>query len=786
MIFTPPKSAKLVILLMVLFINTYLVLGFTGTVSSFYGQSNPFNITFSGNENNTQYLSIPQYSYINNVTFTSQLIEGNITLLYKPNYLNMTDTCQGEIAFEPKVGYEFYVCANDGVTDYGCKTYLSEMNKSNTFSTESFLYNASKQYRLKFNWKRIQYKDMNNSALNGYNDSGTFSNSIVNDSCTENRTVDNRIGCYDDAACTTNFGGGQYAVGYRFGPYYYHYAPTPSDGRIYETYTRIGGSNAILSTPINSSSCTLIDSYYFSDDCDWESCICPGHSNYISNLNKYYQCTLGTPSSLPSSLCTYSNDTTTYSNYFNLTNINTSFSSILLSSGNISFLSDKKYFISNTNQINLSNINSVNISQLNSILSSNCTCTNCSIIGYNCNIPFNFHSDSAGILSVNLTNATYSYGIDFCNNSLGIPSNRSILNISFYDENSLTNISVNVSGTIQLNESNYTFSEVNVGNLYMCIYPSWGNTTISAYFQYVNAVSERYYISNLVLTNDAQKINMYNFVSSTGLSLLKSILYNYYYTLTPGYIGKLQRYYPSLNSWITVQVDKSDNQGQLLYYVYQNNVDYRFIWELNGITQEQTDPMKFICGVGVDCEQSFTLTNPASVDRYSGMTWYPSYNNATGIYSITWFDTNNQVSSVRLVVQQMASNGEIIICDTTTSSSSGTITCDTTGYNGVILIQATRTASPAVFFFSDQIDKSIKELAEAFSNKGMTNDGVFLSFLLSLGIASLGFINPILSIVGLLFSFVIIYFLGIMTIFTGVILTSIICLGLIVALMVKR
>jgi len=45
-----------------------IVMGVSGQVSSFYGETNPFNITFVGEDNQTIYLEIPRYAYVENIT----------------------------------------------------------------------------------------------------------------------------------------------------------------------------------------------------------------------------------------------------------------------------------------------------------------------------------------------------------------------------------------------------------------------------------------------------------------------------------------------------------------------------------------------------------------------------------------------------------------------------------------------------------------------------------------------------------------------------------------------
>ena len=87
-----------------------------------------------------------------------------------------------------------------------------------------------------------------------------------------------------------------------------------------------------------------------------------------------------------------------------------------------------------SNKINISLNNTV----INTILSSGCTCTNCSIVGDDCRIPITFHSDTAGILEYSGIDLNYSYGIGACSDD---SYNYTIMNISYRDEATLINIS---------------------------------------------------------------------------------------------------------------------------------------------------------------------------------------------------------------------------------------------------------------------------------------------------------------------------------------------------------
>lgn len=357
-------------------------------------------------------------------------------------------------------------------------------------------------------------------------------------------------------------------------------------------------------------------------------------------------------------------------------------------------------------------------------------------------INISFYSKTAGILQVNLTNATYSYGIDNCSNSFGIPTNATALNFTSYDENNLTLLTLdNVVGTIYIPNYNFTTNYANVNKFSVCIYPYWFNTTVDAYYQYTAGETERYYLNKLYLNNITGLVNLYNFNGTNAIRYdLQETTYNYFSSLYPNLFGKLQRYYPASNSWITVQLDKSDENGRMLYYIYLNSVDYRIIWsDENNNVLYMTDPIKFICADGVNpCIDSHIIPKTSELESYSGMSWIPSYNNNTGIYSLSWTDSNNLISSVTMLVQSESSDRVITICNTTTQSSSGTIVCNVSSYYGTIVVRGIRTASPPNLFFLDTIIKPLQQLNDILTSVGRTNDGIFFAGLIQITFVSFG------------------------------------------------
>lgn len=113
-----------------------------------------------------------------NLPLTKQAVYPNQKISFQLASLQMKDGCNGDINLAPTTLYPLIVCVNDGITDYGCKTYTSgEYGAGSILETGLFSQDTSKNYRLKINWKRIRYINVDNPALNWKYDNGESSDS---------------------------------------------------------------------------------------------------------------------------------------------------------------------------------------------------------------------------------------------------------------------------------------------------------------------------------------------------------------------------------------------------------------------------------------------------------------------------------------------------------------------------------------------------------------------------------------------------------------------------------
>ena len=437
-------------------------------------------------------------------------------------------------------------------------------------------------------------------------------------------------------------------------------------------------------------------------------------------------------------------------------------------------------------QYNLNTNLSLNITHFNAAINDNCNCGTygCYINDSYCYIPLQFSLNSTAVINYYDLYVNYTAAIGNCTDY-----DKPILNFSIYDENALTLLTANVSGTIEFAGYNYTFNYYDVNKFSVCADVGSYSDSIDAYIQFKQAVQERYYIENYKINASVTRlVNMYNFDDDTGLSELNAITYNYYYAPYVGLIGKLQRFYAGENVWRTVQIDKTDDDGQLLFWIYQNTHDYKIIWEEDGAELDRTTSLKFICDTATECEDSFVVEEADDADNYLGMGYSGVFNNNTGIYTFTWTDSNSLVSSVKLLVQKPVHDGYIDICDSTLSSSSGSIVCNVSGYDGIIQVRAIRTASPDDPFYYEVLEIVSNTLAQVLSGEGLSSTGNFLSLLIAIVFVGFGAAtgSALLVVIFGIFSSIIIYLLHIGTFLTYVLLTTIIGVGIIVAYILKR
>ncbi len=374
-------------------------------------------------------------------------------------------------------------------------------------------------------------------------------------------------------------------------------------------------------------------------------------------------------------------------------------------------------------------------------------------------------------------------------------SNILFLNLSFYDETDL--FALNVSGELIFDvwetdasiTTSFNLSFSRLDNYAVCLYPTNAIFNTNAYFKYApydyTGFTHRYYLYHAVVSNASQSISLYNFNKTAGVSDLKAtVRYISDYTYFENVYAKLMRYYPAQNVWRTVQMDRSDDFGLLFFNVIEETQDYKLLFQYEGVTIYTTNQMKFVCLSGI-CELTFVMSPSASGGSGQNLSYSTSYNNNTGIISITWNDYAGLTTNVRLWVTKDTLDGYTTICDTSLSSSAGTLLCNISAYYGTFAVKAYSSASPETPFYMTWVTRIVTALNKLPSFN--TKEGGIYAFGLSLTITMFGtFLGGFGAVFAFLVSLIVIYFLQITSFITISMITLAAVIAIIIAVVIRR
>lgn len=313
----------------------------------------------------------------------------------------------------------------------------------------------------------------------------------------------------------------------------------------------------------------------------------------------------------------------------------------------------------------------LNTTSINNIISDGCTCNNCSISGSNCLIPIIFNSNTPSILQVNITNSTYSYGIDNCSNSFNIPSNATAFNFSFIDSNNAS-LLVNISSNIEYLGNNYGNDLILESSMAYCVYPNWAEI-------YVNFTPIEYRYSPGIYTYYSHNALFDNITNNIFLQITDSpaevtaTVYDQYNKFVENAYIYVQEYDISTNTYNLIGVYNTNFEGQSKLYLTLNTIFYRFLIYYPETTLLETttptyiyqDSISFQVKVGEDTlEDYYTLQD---------ITHNLNYNNETFNFRFIYSDTSSSISQGCLKIYLNSIQDYALYNSTCLSSTSGTI-----------------------------------------------------------------------------------------------------------------
>lgn len=201
---------------------------------------------------------------------------------------------------------------------------------------------------------------------------------------------------------------------------------------------------------------------------------------------------------------------------------------------------------------------------------------------------------------------------------------------------------------------------------------------------------EYYNIVNFILTNESelQDIILYdlNLTDSTEFQLT---FIGSDYVAEEEALVYVDRKYIAENMFKTIELPKTDSNGQTILHLVRNDVVYNLRIVKNGVVLGNFENIIAFCEDATigDCKISlnaFSSTDEIfDYDKDLGIIMSAAtYNNATSIISFDFLTSDGSSKEVRMEVTKADTFGNRSVCNDTLTSSGGTIFCDVGTYNG--------------------------------------------------------------------------------------------------------
>ena len=262
------------------------------------------------------------------------------------------------------------------------------------------------------------------------------------------------------------------------------------------------------------------------------------------------------------------------------------------------------------------------------------------------------------------------------------------------DVNTKLNYSLDSSIWVYANQSlngYYTvFSSNNTGTDHytFCIYPAWATVYVNSWQEYGNTDTNRraYFLDNATVSNSTSAVGLY-MLSTADDQLIQVTLKDEYASPYADAYLYFNRYYVAENTYRTVAMCKTDENGQCNTYLAPNDVWYRIQVIKDHDVKYTFSPQTVSCDTtAATCTLSLSTTSTGSYGEwfdYNDQVAYScNWNNATNVTSCTVTDTSGLMKYARLIVKKEGLFTPTTECDTTASGASVTLICPLTNPNG--------------------------------------------------------------------------------------------------------
>ena len=311
-----------------------------------------------------------------------------------------------------------------------------------------------------------------------------------------------------------------------------------------------------------------------------------------------------------------------------------------------------------------------------------------------------------------------------------------------------------------------SFNEASTADLKLCITPTKRTQYSNVHIEYkfdnenVTFIPRNYFFQNKTLTNITEEINLFLLEAEDSTSFIIKVQDQKLSPVTEALVY-IQKYYPLDGLYRTVQIAKTDSNGETIGFYETETVDYKHIIIKNGETLLETASQKV---VGKSVPYTLTFTIGTSL----GYPWSPfednlnvnttlTFDDDTNIVTYSYIEnTTDYVTSGRLLVYQnsLTNSTDLLICNVSSTESSATLTCDLGSYNGTFIAIAYINGGS-----EDIIQFIITDARDVFGD-----DGLFLGLMIILVAGFAMMWNPVAGIVSINSAVIFVNLIGIITV----------------------
>lgn len=346
------------------------------------------------------------------------------------------------------------------------------------------------------------------------------------------------------------------------------------------------------------------------------------------------------------------------------------------------------------------------------------------------------------------------------------------INFTAFDEGNLTSIDpFEFSGTFDIWLGTGSIrritpvEDLSVSEMKICMTPSDKTFNIDAVISYDSVdeglyVERDFHIQNDQITNASQNIPLFLLLSADSTTFIIKVRDN---TLlpVPNALVAIERFFPGLNEFRTVQVALTDDNGKTVGFYKTETVDYRHTITINDEVALQTTQQKIV-GEDTPFTLIFTIGEGAGdplaeFEDIEDLVATLLFNDSTNVVTYNYDDTSGNFTSARLLVQQVRFDRDFItICDVNSSTAVGILSCNLTAFDGTFVAQAFNSRSPETL--SIAISFIISTIRDIFGENGL-----FLAFFIILSTALTAIWNPTVGIIAVNASVIFVNIIGLAT-----------------------